>query len=345
MPVIVALLVACLHDVTAPALPSKGPPLVCHQLEIGTAASLPWKSKPFGFDPNLPLERVPDETVALLRDSADAVVHMETLRRAYIYLRFGRSEDRLRELGSLLKDRILHADLKEVEHAGRGYRPSVLAWFDLGYLMAIIENNGGPRLIAGSSSARVLELVNVTTPLRADVHFGIGYALDGNNPGSGRRNLEFAALLTSDAESLVAKNLIETQQHRWPGESRPDWDSMRRILLGMRADGADTRPDDSVICVRFASDRDPAPMLLVGTVTGLCERVVVLRLSPASVTETRPDPVAAGCRLDVISADRQTYVGRIEVLGRSGDVATGLLKVVNSGFREPKSGDLVVAGL
>ena len=175
------IVVAASFDVPVDARP--GPPLVCHQLDIGTAGSLPWKDGPFGMDPGFPIQRVAAETERILAASDDAVVHMETLRRAYIYLGIGSDEPGLLALGALLKERIIDSETTENVGVERA-RQDALAWFDLGYLMAIIENNGGPILTPRSSSRRILERAPSPRMFWPDIHFGVGYALTGNHqPG------------------------------------------------------------------------------------------------------------------------------------------------------------------
>ena len=65
-----------------------GPPLICHPDSIGNAKSLPWitnSQKWDGADPNYDLNRLTDDTLALLVPSMPLNVRMETIRRAAIY--------------------------------------------------------------------------------------------------------------------------------------------------------------------------------------------------------------------------------------------------------------------
>jgi hypothetical protein len=116
-----ALLVAAFSLVLVePAL--AGPPLICHRISIGGAASLPWPSDGGligrqGYN----VSHLVADTLSLLGPSTDVLVRMETLRRATIYAQ--RNPFIAKEL--LLK---LHA--RTVANA-----QDALAAFDFGYLV------------------------------------------------------------------------------------------------------------------------------------------------------------------------------------------------------------------
>src|SRR5262245_36884112 len=86
--VILAAALLAASPAASPAAPAAvvGPPTVCHPIDIGDATSLPWGSAPFGTDADYDVARTVDDTLAILRGSSDTLVHMETLRRAVIYL-------------------------------------------------------------------------------------------------------------------------------------------------------------------------------------------------------------------------------------------------------------------
>lgn len=79
------LLPALLLSLATSAL--AGPPLICHPVEIGDAKSLLWKAVNGwqGADPAYPIERLVEDTMALLGKGVPLPVRMETLRRAAIY--------------------------------------------------------------------------------------------------------------------------------------------------------------------------------------------------------------------------------------------------------------------
>lgn len=101
-----------------------GPPAICHPVEIGDQASLPWGSNAFDKKRGYFKSDVLDDVLKFLEASDSALVHMETLRRATLYL--DRDTKRATTLIATLMARALDA-----EAAGE---PNALAWFDAGYL-------------------------------------------------------------------------------------------------------------------------------------------------------------------------------------------------------------------
>src|SRR5262249_18555306 len=63
-----------------------GPPLICHPYDIGDAKSLPWNGSEWrDVKPDYELNRLVEDTLALLTPETPVIVRMETLRRATIY--------------------------------------------------------------------------------------------------------------------------------------------------------------------------------------------------------------------------------------------------------------------
>ena len=108
-----------------------GPPLICHEVEIGGARSLPWKSGPNwnGADPAYKVANLSRDTLALLTPATPVNVRMETLRRAAIYA--ASEPRRAEELTSRLLARTLDA-----EASGKA---DALAWFDAGYFVETLR--------------------------------------------------------------------------------------------------------------------------------------------------------------------------------------------------------------
>lgn len=124
-----AVLVA-LSVPTASALvrPVVGPPIICHELAIGTAQSLPWER---GMECKSGYDRshLVDDVAALLKTETDLVVRMETLRRATIY---AKADSKL--AWELLGRRALAL----LDQASIGSKESI-AWFDAGFLIACFD--------------------------------------------------------------------------------------------------------------------------------------------------------------------------------------------------------------
>ncbi len=106
-----------------------GPPLICHPVDIGDAKCLPWGSAPFKKSRGYSPARLVDDTLAILASEKSVLVHMETLRRAALYV------DRNESLATRLLGNLMARAL-DAEAAGK---PGALAWFDAGYLAQCYE--------------------------------------------------------------------------------------------------------------------------------------------------------------------------------------------------------------
>jgi hypothetical protein len=102
-----------------------GPPLICHQLEIGNAKSLPWTDRGWNLTGNesYSIKNLVADTLAILDSGAPVLVHMETLRRATLY---ARKDPQIAE--ELITRLIARTDANDGRHA------DALALFDAGYL-------------------------------------------------------------------------------------------------------------------------------------------------------------------------------------------------------------------
>jgi hypothetical protein len=74
-----------------------GPPLLCLQYQTGNAKSLPWGGDRWhAAKADYDLNRLVDDTLALLGPDATVIARMETLRRATIY---AQKDHRVAEIG------------------------------------------------------------------------------------------------------------------------------------------------------------------------------------------------------------------------------------------------------
>lgn len=125
-------LLAIPFAVAAPAAPSAfGPPLVCHEIAIGNAKSLPWDGGTKGkaaYDRS----HLVSDVAELLKTEEDLLVRMETLRRAALYAR----DDR-----ALAWELVGWRALLVLEQNASGSKEST-AWFDLGVLVACFDQLG-----------------------------------------------------------------------------------------------------------------------------------------------------------------------------------------------------------
>jgi hypothetical protein len=111
------------------------PPPLCQPFEIGDARSLPWDGDQWrDVKTDYDLNRLVEDTLAILGPETPAIVRMETLRRATIYAVWAMIDE---EVGIEVKDlkiaRELIARLQTRAREAKG-KAEALALFDLGYL-------------------------------------------------------------------------------------------------------------------------------------------------------------------------------------------------------------------
>ena len=207
----------------APAAAVFGPPTVCHPIDIGNATSLPWGSDRFGADPAYDVAKTVDDTLGILRASSDTLVHMETVRRAVVYLTplsdSGAAKPaawREQEIARLLAG--LQADVAKSEESKAPAAELGLREFDIGYVQAVLwqsERHGG-------SSARAelakefegwLTKAAARRPDDGALHLGVALAtFDGCGKESSicSTHLERAVALATDPDGLLRRNLMKT---------------------------------------------------------------------------------------------------------------------------------------
>ena len=108
-----------------------GPPLICFPYQISSSAkSLPWKdgSQDKAYDRS----KVVNDTLDLLKTERSALVRMETLRRAALYI----GDDRAKGTDLLAKIAWIAMD---GEASGK---PTAEAWFNAGYFAATLRQLG-----------------------------------------------------------------------------------------------------------------------------------------------------------------------------------------------------------
>ncbi len=135
--------------ITAATLPQTslaGPPLICHPIEIGNARSLPWESAAEwrAVKRDYDLNRLVEDTLALLTPEAPVLVRMETLRRATVYAVWAQRDHEvgLAAKNSQVADELLSRLMARVRGSVRPNQPPTLELFDAGYLNACYEQAG-----------------------------------------------------------------------------------------------------------------------------------------------------------------------------------------------------------
>jgi hypothetical protein len=214
------------HSAVAPA--PLGPPAVCHPIDIGDARSLAWNGDGAWeqrTDYNIAL--VVDDTRSVLGGTTDTLVHMETLRRAVIYLTgigggdadagsAGKDDAwRTRESARLvtaLKADIVDAQLGEAEDK-QARRRLALAWFDAGYALCALEQAGHRAQGAGRADGlALLERAAALAPRDGAMSLGLSIAyFGGGRPGrTCYAYLDKAVTAADDPDGLLRRNLLNT---------------------------------------------------------------------------------------------------------------------------------------
>jgi hypothetical protein len=219
---------AALPAVLAAAAPAVlGPPTVCHPIDIGTAKSLPWGSAPFAASTDYDVARTVDDTLAILRDSKDTLVHMETLRRAVIYLTplsdAGKAKPeawRDAEVARLLA--ALQADVSKGSPSAAGATTAAadsalgLRTFDVGYLQAVLwqSERHGSEAARAELAAEMRGWLDKAAALRPDdgaLHLGVALATyEGTDSPGCYAHLDKAVALATDPDGLLRRNLMST---------------------------------------------------------------------------------------------------------------------------------------
>jgi hypothetical protein len=137
------LALASIFISVAPAL--AGPPLICHPFEIGSARSLPWRGEQWrDVAADYDINRLVDDTTALLAPETPVLVRMETLRRATIYAVWSKADRKVgfSAAGSNAADELLARLVARAHEHNRDARIKALALFDAGYLVEAYREAG-----------------------------------------------------------------------------------------------------------------------------------------------------------------------------------------------------------
>src|SRR5262245_683608 len=118
-----------------------GPVLVCKNYEIGAAKSLPWGGSDWrSVKPDYDINRLVEDTTALLTPDMPVIARMETLRRAVIYAAWSRvdrevnyskrNDNAAQELFSRL---VGNSKTSALQSASK--KPDALKMFDAGFFV------------------------------------------------------------------------------------------------------------------------------------------------------------------------------------------------------------------
>jgi hypothetical protein len=195
-----------------------GPPLVCFPFDIGSARSLPWSptGDPFEVDAKYPVENLVVDTVKILDESQDVLVHMETLRRAAIYA--SRAGDRpvkgshqmTKGAASLVSDRFVVKLLDRSMRLLAKDPKSAVAWVDAGYALGAAEKMGNYH---GCDYLTYFETARADAPSDAAYQFAYVVGIL-DSPDHAKWEAELKdALARAPQDSLLRKNVLAFGKH------------------------------------------------------------------------------------------------------------------------------------
>ena len=118
-----------------------GPVLICKNYEIGAAKSLPWGGSDWrSVKPDYDINRLVEDTLALLTPETPVIVRMETLRRAVIYAAWSRVDREVNyakrndNAAQELFSRIM-GNTKQSAFQSASKKPDPLRLFDAGFFL------------------------------------------------------------------------------------------------------------------------------------------------------------------------------------------------------------------
>lgn len=201
------VLVACLMLAQVATL--AGSPLICHPYAIDNAPSLPWSNvtDKFSVQSDYDVNRVVNDTLALLSPKTPVIVRMETLRRATIYtLWHPRNRDAtLKAHGQQLAAELLTQLLARVPATKRQDAAATLATFDVGYLLSTYRQSGWQPKQHGNLDAYAL--VRQAAAQSGDATMEFAAALATQDKTQQHAHLQ-KALAGAPEGSLLARNLV-----------------------------------------------------------------------------------------------------------------------------------------
>lgn len=161
-------------------LSAYGPPMVCHEVLIGKSRSLPWDGGHGGADSKYDVSKLPADTVDLLIKEPSALVRMETLRRAAVYLSYSRGDGKAKGLAWQLIGR--RSEYVMFGEASGKRDPN--AWFDVAYFIGCLhqvdmgdgfkfaESDGVPGYLLMRKAFKTAQELNWSEKDLAQMQFG-----------------------------------------------------------------------------------------------------------------------------------------------------------------------------
>ncbi|MGE0129420.1 MAG: hypothetical protein AB7U82_15185 [Blastocatellales bacterium] len=181
--------------ITVNQVAQAGPPLICHPFEIGNAKSLPWAGSEWrAVKSDYDINRLVDDTLALLTPETPVIARMETLRRAVVYAVWAQrdGEVRLAAKNGKVAGQLLDRLMGRLKQSATGGKPNTLAMFDAGYFIESWRQ---------ATDARSAPQID-----------GYGMIVKATNMRGGDASMEFASALITSMRSDKATNRAHLQK-------------------------------------------------------------------------------------------------------------------------------------
>jgi hypothetical protein len=192
-----------------------GPPLICHPIDVGNARSLPWGagSEWRAVKSDYDINRLVEDTLALLTPETPVLARMETLRRATVYAVWAKHD---REVGITVKDQKIADELlarlmDRVRKSVGNIKSSSLALFDAGYLVACYRQAAYHSNTSPTSKLEGYTMVRKATGMsggNAEMEFAAAMISKHPLQSAHREHLQKAIAGAKDG-SLLARNLVK----------------------------------------------------------------------------------------------------------------------------------------
>jgi hypothetical protein len=194
-----------------------GPVLICKNYEIGAAKSLPWGGSDWrAVKPDYDINRLVDDTLALLTPETPVIVRMETLRRAVIYAAWSRVD---REVNYAKRNDTAAQELfsrlmgnsKQSAFQSASRKPDPLKLFDAGFFVeswkqAYVEGSGKkPADFDGYALVKQAIAMRGNDP---EMEFAAALITSVRSDNAGRRAHLQKAIAGAPEGSLLARNII-----------------------------------------------------------------------------------------------------------------------------------------
>ena len=200
-------------------LDREGPPAICQPFDIGDAASLPWKAGAFEADSKYDLANLNQDLAKLLDSNDDAIVRMESIRRAVIYVS-GFSQNRKKlsamerklaseSLISMSRARALAPHIYDKVAAEKRTAPRL---FDLGFALGALRQLEWRENFVSHLGNGVAELEKAAEwkETSAAMHLGMALAMWGSNHTDqvSQEHFLLAAKMAGPDQGRLTKNIM-----------------------------------------------------------------------------------------------------------------------------------------